>query len=155
MKKLTALITTVVLGASSVAMARPAQLLDNGWRERQDLRMDREREPQFSGQRTYRPTWVALSGATRIAGGRDVIPVGSQKGRFTQLRFQTTEGASLIDRVLIRFSDGRWQATDVNKQIDTGHPMVEVVLDGDRKKIDQIIVIGAANRRASYQVFGI
>jgi hypothetical protein len=116
--------------------------------------MDRERD-QFNGQRTYRPTWVALSGATRIAAGRDVINVGAQKGRFTQLRFQTTEGASLIDRVLIRFADGRWQATDVNKRIDIGNPMVEVVLDGDRKKIDQIIVLGAGNRRASYQVFGI
>lgn len=154
MKKLTALITTLVLGASSVAMARPARLIDNGWRERQELRIDRERE-RFSGQRHYRPTWVALSGATRITAGRDVIPVGAQQGRFTQLRFQTTEGASLIDRVLIRFSDGRWQSTDVGRQIDPRNPMVEVVLDGDRKKIDQIIVLGAGGRRASYQVFGI
>ncbi|MBA3458718.1 MAG: hypothetical protein H0T46_02070 [Deltaproteobacteria bacterium] len=156
MKKLTALITTLVLGASQagVAMARPARLIDNGWRERQELRMDRERE-QINGQRHYRPAWVALSGATRIADGRDVIPVGAQKGRFTQLRFQTTEGASLIDHVLIRFSDGRWQSTEVGKQIDPRNPMVEVLLDGDRKKIDQIIVLGAGGRRASYQVFGI
>jgi hypothetical protein len=153
MTKLITLVTTLVLGTSSLALARPAQFRANdGWRERQELRIDRD---QASGQRTYRPTWVALSGATRLERGRDVIPVGVQQGRFTQLRFQATEGVSAIDRVLIRFGDGHWQVADLGKRLDAGAPIVEVQLDGLRRNIDQIIVIGSSGWRGSYQVFGI
>lgn len=99
MTKLTTLLVSVLLGASSIAMARPAQLpARDSWRDRQELRLERE---QASGHRSYRPTWVALSGATKIVRGRDVIQVGAERGRFTQLRFQTTEGTSSIERVLI------------------------------------------------------
>lgn len=152
MKKLTALITSLVLGASATAMARPARLGDDHWRERQELRIDQER---FTGVRHYRPTWTALSGATHLDDGRDVIFVGGQQGRFTQLRFQTTQGSTLIDRVFIRFSDGRWQTADLGARLTPGNPMVELPLDGDRKHIDRIIVLGDASGRASYQVFGI
>ena len=152
MKKLTALVTSLVLGASATAMARPARLGDDRWREREELRYDQER---FTGQRHYRPTWVALSGATQLEDGRDVIFVGGRQGRFTQLRFQTTQGTTLIDRVFIRFSDGRWQTADLGARLNPGNPMVELPLDGDRKHIDRIIVIGDAEWRASYQVFGI
>lgn len=152
MKKLTALITSIVLGASATAMARPVRLGDDHWRERQELRIDQER---FTGERHYRPTWTALSGATRLEDGRDVIVVGGQQGRFTQLRFQTTQGATLIDRVFIRFSDGRWQTADLGAELSPRNPMVELPLDGDRKRIDRIIVLGDAGGRASYQIFGI
>ena len=152
MKKLTALVTSLVLGASATAMARPARLGDEHWRDRQDLRVDQER---FTGQRHYRPTWVALSGAAKLDDGRDVIVVGGKQGRFTQLRFQTNQGSTLIDRVFIRFADGRWQTADLNARLNPGNAMVELPLDGDRKQIDRIIVIGDAPGRASYQVFGI
>ncbi len=153
MTKLTALVTTLVLGTSSLALARPAQFPANdNWRERQEVRIDRD---HASGQRTYRPAWVALSGATHLQRGRDVIPVGVQQGRFTQLRFQATEGVSAIDRVLIRFGDGRWQVADLGKRLDAGTPIVEVQLEGLRRNIDQIIVLGSSGRRGSYQVFGI
>ncbi len=153
MSKLASLITTVVLGTSSFAMARPAQLPDrDSWRERQEMRIERE---HASGHRSYRPAWVALSGATRLVRGRDVIQVGAQHGRFTQLRFQTTEGMSEIDRVLIRFSDGRWQVADLETRLSPEQPMVEISLDGNQRKIDQIIVLGSGTRRSSYQVFGI
>lgn len=153
MGKLASLITTVVLGASSFAMARPAQLPDgDSWRERQELRIERE---HANGHRTYRPTWVALSGSTRLVRGRDVIQVGPEHGRFTQLRFQTTQGRSQIDRVLIRFSDGHWQVSDLAARLSLEHPMLEVPLDGNQRKIDQIIVLGSGARSSSYQVFGI
>ena len=159
MTKLTTLSTSVVALvalaglSSSIAMARPAQLpAQDSWRDRQELRLERE---QASGHRSYRPTWVALSGATKIVHGRDVIQVGAERGRFTQLRFQTTDGTSSIERVLIRFADGRWQVADLDPRLSTDQPMVELALDGNRRLIDQIIVIGSANRRASYQVFGI
>ena len=152
MNKLATLITTVVLGMSSLARARPAQLPGHDWRERQELQIERE---HASGQRTYRPTWVALSGATRLFRGRDVIQVGAQQGRFTQLRFQTTEGLSEIDRVLIRFADGHWQVADLAARLSPEQPMIEVRLEGNQRKIDQIIVLGAGTSRSSYQVFGI
>jgi hypothetical protein len=143
----------LILGTSSVAMARPAQLADHdSWRARQELRIERE---HASGHRTYRPTWVALSGATQLVRGRDVLQIGPEQGRFTQLRFQTTEGRSEIDRVLIRFSDGRWQVADLEAQLSPEQPMVEIPLEGNQRSIDQIIVLGWGSRRSSYQVFGI
>lgn len=152
MTKLITLVAALVLGTSSLALARPAQFHANdGWRERQELRIDRD---QASGHRRYRPAWVALSGASSLQGGRDVIPVGVEQGRFTQLRFQATAGVSAIDRVLIRFGDGRWQVADLGKRLDAGTPIFEVQLDGLRRNIDQIIVIGPGGR-GSYQVFGI
>ncbi len=151
--KLTTLLAVSILGTSSLAMARPAQLQDHdSWRERQELRIERE---HASGHRTYRPTWVALSGATQLYHGRDVIQIGSENGRFTQLRFQTTEGRSEIDRVLIRFADGRWQVADLATKLSPEQPMIELPLDGNQRAIDQIIVLGRGSRRSSYQVFGI
>ena len=153
MKKLITLVTALVLGTSSLALAHPAQLrAHDSWRERQELRIDRD---QASGKRTYRPAWVALSGAVQLRRGRDVIPVGVDQGRFTQLRFQATEGVSAIDRVLIRFGDGHWQVADLGTRLDAGSPIVEVQLDGLRRNIDQIIVLGSSGRRGSFQVFGI
>ncbi len=152
MSKLKVAIMSLVLGTSSLALARPAQVRADGWRERQELRIDRD---HASGQRTYRPTWVALSGATTLRRGRDVIAVGVDQGRFTQLRFQATEGRSAIERVFIRFGDGHWQVAELGARLDAGTPIVEVPLDGLRRNIDQIIVIGSSGRRGSFQVFGI
>jgi hypothetical protein len=172
MFKLKALITTFVLGASSVAMAQPrwhdpAPVVVNpptpvrdqrandhygfgddargaGWRYRDDGRSERR----------YRPSWVALNEPMQLRHGRDVIDVNT-RGTFTQLRLQTTQGASQIDRVIIKFRDGSRQVAQINRRLDPRSPMVEVPLDGNNRQIDSIVVTGTSQRNGAIQVFGI
>ncbi|MDB4962465.1 MAG: hypothetical protein JWP01_2464 [Myxococcales bacterium] len=174
MSKLNVLITTLLLGASSVAIAQPrwrepAPFVVNpptpvrdhrvdtsygfgddarrdGWRHRDDGRS--------TGGRHYRSSWVALNEPMQLRRGRDVIDVNA-RGTFTQLRLQTTSGVSQIDRVIIKFRDGSRQVEQVNRRLDVRSPMVEVLLDGNNRQIDSIVVTGTSQRHGAIQVFGI
>lgn len=170
MSKLTALITTLVLGSSTVAMADPQRWYD----DRDDVRDDRrsrfdDRDGRFdrrvfgwrdrrdgddAGPRRYRHAWVALSAPIELARGRDVIDV-RDRGTFTQLRLQTTNGASRIDRVVVRFVDGTRQVVRLDRVLDPRSPMVEVLLDGNNRRIDRVVVIGDSRRNAAIQLFAI
>jgi hypothetical protein len=164
MFQLKALITTLVLGASSVAMAQPRwrqpEHYDDGYGFRDDARRDgwgyRDdgRDARVNGPRVYRPSWVALNEPMQLRRGRDVIDV-NMRGTFTQLRLQTTSGASQIDRVIVRFRDGSRQIAQLNRRLDVRSPMVELPLDGNNRQIDSIVIIGASQRNAAVQVFGI
>ena len=149
------LASLLVLGTSALAGARPATSADHdpaSWRAREERRADRA---HARGLRTFRPTWVALSEPTQLEGGRDRIDVDPDAGRFTALRFQAAAGRSRIERVLIQFANWQWQVADVDAQLDAGHPIVELPLAGERRRIDRLIVLGRATDHAAYQVFGI
>ena len=177
MSKLTALITTLVLGSSTVALAQPTTITtyrsDRSWidrdanrdgfrdrevgRYRFDDRYDRSRR-EFArddfGPRRYRSAWVALSSPLQLTGGRDVIDV-RDRGTFTQLRIQTSNGASLLDRVLIRFADGSRQVVNLDQSLSPRNPRMEILLDGNNRRIDSIQLLGNSRRNAAVQVFGI
>jgi hypothetical protein len=171
MSRLTALITMLVIGSSSVAMAGSsyARHERSSWRERdhdlrgrelryQDVyRRDFERDHRGSddfGPRRYRPTWVALSHSLQLAYGRDAIEVDFA-GTFTQLRLQTASGRSYIDRVIVRFMDGSRQVADVRRVLDASDRMFEIQLDGNNRRIDRIEVLGDSSRSGAIQVFAI
>jgi len=179
MSKLTALIATLVLGSSTVAIAQPSITTyrsDRSWvdrdrdfdrdrfgdrevrRYRFDDRFDRDRRREFArddfGPRRYRSAWVALSSPLQLTGGRDVIDV-RDRGTFTQLRIQTSNGASLLDRVLIRFSDGSRQIVDLDQALSPRNPRMEILIDGNNRRIDSIQLLGNSRRNAAVQVFGI
>ena len=176
MSKLTALITTLVLGSSTVAMAQPSITTyrsDRSWidrdvnrdgirdrevrRYRFDDRYDRDRRELARddfGPRRYRSAWVALSTPVQLTGGRDVIDV-RDRGTFTQLRIQTSSGASLLDRVLIRFADGSRQVVNLDQSLSPRNPRMEILLDGNNRRIDSIQLLGSSRRNAAVQVFGI
>src|SRR5688572_21868072 len=105
MSKLTAFITTLVVGSSSLAMAehRPRETRSEfrghsdraiADRARYDRGYDRGYLGHDAGPRRYRPTWVSLG---NIEGGRGRIDV-HVRGTFTQLRLQAASGRSYIDR---------------------------------------------------------
>lgn len=177
MFKLNALIATVVLGASSVAMAQPggsfhdssrpvvvnpptAQGFD--WRSDQgsDQRVDRDRrrdrrdDDRQDRPRQYRASWVSLAEPMQLTRGRDRIDV-AQRGTLTQLRIQTVAGASYIQRVIVRFKDGSRQVVEINRTVDLNNRMLQFTLDGNNRRVDSIAVIGRSPRNAAIQVFGI
>jgi hypothetical protein len=107
------------------------------------------------GARRYRPTWVALSSPLQLTrSGQDCIEV-RDTGTFTQLRLQSAGGIAAIDRVIVRFADGTDQVADLDRVLSDRDGMLEIPLDGNNRRIDQIIVTGAPGARGAIQVFAI
>lgn len=186
MSKLTALLTTLALGASaSIAMASPARSYDRradfaygqdrgGFADRNGFvdrgyapahrfdRGDRIDRGEFRrgarddfGPRRYRPTWVALGSPLQLGrGGQSSIEV-NDRGTFTQLRLQSAGGIAPIDRVIVQFADGSEQVADVDRVLGARDGMLEIQLDGNNRRIDRILVLGAGGARGALQVFGI
>lgn len=107
------------------------------------------------GPRRYRPTWVALSSPLQLTRrGQDCIDV-RDTGTFTQLRLQSAGGIAAIDRVIVRFADGTDQVADLDRVLSDRDGMLEIPLDGNNRRIDQIIITGAPGARGAIQVFAI
>ena len=169
MSKLTALITTLALGASGTAMAsnrvehtgpartsveyrRPAPSYGNGV-ERFARAGSRTRDD--FGPRRYRPTWVALDQSVQLGrGAPDCIEV-DDRGTFTQLRLQTTGGIARVDRVIVQFADGSQQVAAVRRVLDDPSDLLEIPLDGNNRRIAKIFVAGTAGRSGSLELFAI
>lgn len=162
MSRLGILITSLVLGASSVAAADSFEYRESGWsraakaqyrgdvRERQVRRYQRD---DF-GPRRYRHAWVALSPHVELRDGREVIRV-RDRGTFTQLRLQAAAGAVYVDRVVIHFADGSRQVERVRQRLDRRNPRLEILLDGNNRRVERISILGDARRDGAIQVFGI
>ncbi len=144
---LKAIIATLVLGASSVAVAAPSITFRGEARWGQpDTR---------PAARWRNNTWVALTSPLQLDRGRTMIDV-NQRRSFQQLRLQqTTHGMTHIDRVVVRFENGQQQVINVNQRLSTRNPMVNINLDGRQRRVDRIIVTGDSRRGGAIQVFGI
>jgi len=171
MSKLKALIATLVLGSSSIAMAQPSfqstssrfdQRSDRFDRNDRTQRIDRDRrwdrdeqaQPQLGGPRVYRSSWVSLVEPMQLTRGRDSFDV-NQRGTFTQLRLQTSAGTSFIQRVTVHFQDGGRQVIEINRTVDPNNRMLQFLLDGNNRRVDGISIVGRSQRGAAIQVFGI
>jgi hypothetical protein len=86
--------------------------------------------------------------------GRDTIRV-SDPGTFTQLRMQVASGVARIDRVVVRFADGSRQVAELDRVLDDRNDLLELLLDGNNRRIAQITVIGDGDRRGGLQLYGI
>jgi hypothetical protein len=133
--KLAALVTSLVLGASSVVAA--------------------EGSPAAADSAAVQGAWVALTEPMRLSRGRDVIRLDDRTAIFTQLRFQATRGSSHIERVIVMFLDGTSQTVELDVKLDVDTPMSAFALEGAPRRIDRLIVIGASSRRAAVQLFGV
>ncbi len=166
MAKIKALLTTLVLGTSSIAMAQPAPSFDRYDRDDRwdrDDRYDRDdrwdRDDRYDRDRAdaprrYRSSWVSLAEPLQLVRGRDTIDV-RVRGTFTQLRLQTVAGATYIDRVIVQFRDGSRQIAEINQAVTPHNRMIEILLDGNNRHVERVSVIGRSQRNAAIQVFGI
>ena len=172
MSKIKALITTLVLGSSSIAAADSAFTFNASAHvgigapvaapPAVTVVRDHRVEPAYAppavtpvfapNRDRYRPAWVALSEPTMLRHNRTMIRIDTPS-RYSQLRLQTTAGASYVTSVMIRFADGTRQEIAVNKWLDTRAPMFDLAIS-NRSSIERVIIIGSTNRRASFQLFG-
>lgn len=147
MSKIKALITTLVLGSSSVAMASPSFSLSAGaeW----SFGNRTSRGPVIRDHRTI--TWTALSQPLSAAYGRNTVRLTNPVA-YSNLKLQATAGMSYVDNIVLEFGHGRRQVIEVDRWITTGSPAQINVNNG--RLITSVTINGSANRRASYQLFG-
>lgn len=130
------LVTTLILGASSIATAQRAPVVTD--------------PPPV----TYRARWQALTSPIVLRDGATRIDVQDRRP-YTQLRVQSRRGTTRVDRVVVRFQNGGRQIVDVNRRLGPSDPAVDIDLRGNSRRVDSIVVMGDSRRGARVQVFGI
>src|SRR5690242_14610347 len=103
--KIKALITTLVLGTSSLAVAAPAV---------RDHRTPvvAPAPAAFWHRPAPRPMYPVTLASSQTVNGRDVIRVSAAQRAFTKLELRSTKGRTKLDKVMITFANGGTQLID-------------------------------------------
>ena len=156
-----AIIASLVLGSSSVAMASPSVTLSAnaqyGNTVVRDHRVLPAPAPIYTAapaQVYFRDTWhrqpmppvyrpVTLASGMHFANdGRSFITVGAQLGRFGKLDISSAGGRTFVQQVYIEFANGQEQVIrNVNRTL-VGNECLTLDLDGGRRAIKRIVVYG-------------
>lgn len=160
---LKALITTFVLGSSSVAMAHPGHapaVRDHrapAYQQPTYQQPIRHAAPYYRAP-AHRPAWVTLGSVDDIVDGEMSFRVGrfAHDRQFTTLKLQSQSGKSLINRVLIRFANGRTQVVELNQYLTASSPAITIDLKGQQgRSITKVTVIGRNARQSAFRVLAI
>lgn len=168
---LKALITTIVLGTSSVALAAPVvrdhrtpaptpvATIDH----RNTIDINASAELRF-GRPGYYPTpapmpptlsWISLANDAKVS-GRTAIRVPQGTRAFTKLELRAQQGNTQIDRVLITFGNGQTQTVELNKRLSKFQSAISIDLNGSSRFITKVVLVGKSNgRRASVDVLAL
>ncbi len=166
---LKALITTLVLGSSSVAsvaVAHPGHapnaptapsVRDHRAPAYQPIRHEAPIYRSPYHRPFYRPAWVTLGSVDDIVDGEMSFRVGrfAHDRQFTTLKLQSEGGKSLINRVLIRFANGRTQVVELNQYLNASNPAITIDLKGQARSVTKVTVIGRNARQSAYRVLAI
>ena len=161
--KIKALITTIVLGSSSLALAAPAYQTPVAAPTVRDHRMPAP-VPAPAPQYGYGHGWqkpvarpVLLANDTRV-NGRSNISVSQTTRTFTKLELKAQSGRTDLDRVLITFGNGQRQIVQLNGKLSgnlTANKSLTIDLDGGARYIKSITLIGNSARRSSIDVVAV
>lgn len=135
-----ALVATLVLGSSSIALAAPGAPV---------VRDHRTHTVRYQQPVTIAPqpvTWVTLASDQRVF-GRTVIEVAPSARPFTKLSLRAEDGRTRIQTVTIVFGNGAKQTVTLDTRLSRATPSVQIDLAGNTRRIDQIIVTGRSNGR--------
>jgi hypothetical protein len=160
--KLKALLTMLVLGTSSIAVASPTPA---------PIVRDHRTQPAPVFQPTpvhlppvyqprpmppvQRPSWVTLGGVHQITDGAMTFRVGRLARGFSTLKLQSAAGKSLIQRVLIQFMNGRTQTVELGRYLNASNPTITIDLAGGTRSIAKVTVIGRNARQSAFRVLAI
>lgn len=175
--KLKALITALVLGSSSLALASPSWsggvqvtatsryghgpvVRDHrGWGEEQPAPIVRDHRGDFDddrdrdGDRDGARSWVEL-GQVAMRGSHEAAYVRSNE-RFSTVMIKSDAGCTNISEIHIGYANGEVQIIrDVDQRLDGSNPMLTVALD-QRSPLRRIVIYGNSNRGASNTVYAI
>ena len=117
----------------------------------QDRDHDQDRDDQpWRAEHVLRPVTLA-SDVSFATGGRKLITVGANKGRFTTLTVQADGGRTNLKQVYVQFTDGHDQMIRNVDQTLTGNASLTLDLTGtEARGIKRIVVYGTqtAQRRS-------
>lgn len=174
-----AIIASLVLGSSSVAMASPSVTVSAtaqgsyGTTVVRDHRIhDSSDAPVviqpvdhrggWRGERmppVYRPVTLA-SGLHFANDGRTFITVGRELGRFEELHISGVGGRTFIKQIYVQFDNGQEQVVRNLDHMLTRNADLTIDLDGNRRAIRRIVVYGNSvtrgwgHRTVSFTVTG-
>lgn len=163
-----ALITTLVLGSSSLAFAdhyegsyAPAPEQATAPAVRDHRMLPPTPAPVQSGYGYgYGYGWhkpalqpVLLADNARVA-GRALINVPASTRAFTKLELKSNSGRTSIDRVVIVFGNGQRQVARLGSIVN-GKGSLTIDLDGGARNIKSIMLIGNSARRGSIDVLAV
>jgi len=167
---LKAILASLVLGSSSIALAAPAAAVQPSTTVVRDHvtgdeyttttivrdHRDDDRAPAAApnaiyyrdGQSwrgvpkplVYRPVTLA-SGLRLGPDGRASIAVGGQAGRFDTLQLSSSAGKTFIQRVTVQFNNGQSQVVGLRRTLD-GDETLTIDLAGNHREIRRIVVTG-------------
>lgn len=164
-----ALITTLVLGSSSLAFAdhyegsyAPAPATAPAVRDHRMLPPTPAPAPVQAQGYGYERGWhkpvalqpVLLADNTRVA-GRALIQVPAYDRAFTKLELKSNSGRTSIDRVLIVFGNGQRQSVRLDSTLSGKNGTLTIDLNGGARQIKSVMLIGNSARRGSIDVVAV
>ena len=162
--KINALVTTLVLGSSSIALASsdvrdhrthaaaPAILAAPAPAPVLQARFGFGFGAGY--QRPVRPvSWVTLASSTHVD-GREMIAVAPTHRTFSKVELRSNNGRTRLDKIMIQFANGRSQVLDYNTVL-AGKQSLSIDLEGNARSIKRIVIIGTSRGRASLDVLAI
>jgi hypothetical protein len=163
MLKINALITTLVIGTSSVAMADTTFSFNATAKASWGtptvtapiVRDHRKTTISFQQPATrLRGTWISLAEPMNFNRGRNTLDLSST-AQLNQIRLQSASGSAFIGTVTVYFVGGASQVVTLNQMIDARNPMAQFNLNRTAQ-VDAIMITNAKNQRAAgkLQVFG-
>jgi hypothetical protein len=133
------LATLLVIGSSTAALADPI------------VRDHRDNDDSAMIVRDHRmPELTVLSSGDRLSNGRAVVRVFGWK-KYSKLELQATRGQTEVEKVMIRFANGRSEIVTPDKTLAPGEACLTIDLPRF-SRISSIVVLGHANRRASFEI---
>lgn len=169
-----ALITLLVLGSSSVALASP-EVRDHRTHTTivapapvapiaqpsvtiTPARFDRTQVKPVPGSWRRPPvqSWTTLANDAKV-NGRMVLDLKAYNRQFSRLSLRSDgNGKTKIDRVMIVFGNGERQTVELNAKLNKSSSAVSIDLKGDTRNIDKIVLVGKSNgRNASLDVYAL
>jgi len=164
-----ALITLLIIGTSSVALAQPAIVdhrNDYSFEERDHRFDERDHDRRPDLDRGYarafgyrmRPVTLASNVSLMRQRNRDqrplLVDVDSRMGSFKTLRIDHVEGRAYINDIVLVLANGRTTTIDVNQMLSYRSP--SITIDLNNRAITGIYFYGSTERgRASFNVIGL
>ena len=138
--KLSALITSLVLGISSVAAAAPSGPFVRD-----------HRAPGIAvGEYNPAMSWQTLSNHEQLRFGRDAVQLYTPV-RASTLMLQANRGSMFVGHVVVTFASGRTQTIELNQRLHHGQPL-RIDLAGRMRMVSRIVVVGRGGWGSSYRV---
>jgi hypothetical protein len=159
-----AILASLLLGSSSLAMAAPAapgvtvatdrygaaDIRDHRGETTPYYRVPADRpviQPAtWIGGHTLPPQYRAVtlaSGLSLAANSQTTVNVGAQLGRFGKLEIKPTSGRVMVRQVYVQFANDQVQILRNVDRTLAGNDCLTVDLDGDRRAIKRVIVYGS------------